>query len=294
MNRQKVIIITGPTASGKSALAVDVARRLGTEVISADSRQIYRDIPVATAAPTREEMQGVRHHLIGTHSLDETYSASKFEADALAIIRRLHHEGKPAVVCGGSMLYVDALRFGIDEMPEADPGIRASLMEEWKRYGDARLRLRLLGADPEYYARVDLDNMKRVFHALEVSLTAGRPYSSLLTGRHTDREFDCVTLCIDRPREELFDRINRRTLLMMEQGLLDEAKATFHLRHLNSLNTVGLKEMYAHLEGKFTLDEAIARIQKNTRVYAKKQLTWYRKDPGIIWVKDGETELPLS
>ncbi|MDE7495419.1 MAG: tRNA (adenosine(37)-N6)-dimethylallyltransferase MiaA [Muribaculaceae bacterium] len=280
-DNNSVIVITGPTASGKSALAVDMALRLDGEVVSADSRQLYKDIPIVTAAPTEEEMRGVPHHLVGTLSLEENYSAARFEQEALAIIRDIHARGKRAIVCGGSMMYIDALCNGIDELPDVPEQLRADLMEEWKQYGDASMRLRLLGLDPDYYARVDLDNMKRVFHAVEMSIAAGQPYSTLLTGKRVAREFPIEKIFIDMPREKLFDRINRRVLLMMETGLEEEARKVYPLRHLNSLNTVGLKEMFAYFDGTFTLEEAIARIQKNTRVYAKKQITWHKKTAGV-------------
>ena len=280
-DNNRVIVITGPTASGKSALAVDMALRLDGEVVSADSRQLYKDIPIVTAAPTEEEMRGVPHHLVGTLSLEENYSAARFEQEALAIIRDIHARGKRTIVCGGSMMYIDALCNGIDELPDVPEQLRADLMEEWKQYGDASMRLRLLGLDPDYYARVDLDNMKRVFHAVEMSIAAGQPYSTLLTGKRVAREFSIEKIFIDMPREKLFDRINRRVLLMMEAGLEEEARKVYPLRHLNSLNTVGLKEMFAYFDGTFTLEEAIARIQKNTRVYAKKQITWHKKTAGV-------------
>lgn len=276
-----MIVITGPTASGKSALAVEVARRLDTDVISADSRQIYRDIPIVTAAPTVEEMGGVRHHLVGMLPLDAYYSASEFERDALTVAESLFSEERPAVVCGGSMMYVDALCHGIDDLPTVPAELRASLMEEWRERGDDWLRLRLLALDPVHYAKVDLCNMKRVFHAVEISVTAGAPYSSLITGERKKRPFDIIKVCLEGDRERLFSRINARVDNMMGSGLEEEARRVYPLRHLNSLNTVGLKEMFAWFDGTFTKDEAVARMQKNTRVYAKKQLTWYKRDPGM-------------
>lgn len=273
-----LIVITGPTASGKSALAVEVARRLHSEVVSADSRQIYRDIPIVTATPTEEEMMGVPHHLIGMLPLDAYYSASEFETDALAIVRRLLSEHGVAIVCGGSMMYVDALCNGIDELPTVPVELRESLMEDWRRRGDEWLRGELRRLDPVHYDRVDLNNMKRVFHAVEISQTAGCAYSSLLTGQKRDREFRIVKAGLDGEREELFRRINGRVEQMMLHGLEEEARRVYAYRHLNSLNTVGLKEMFAWFDGLMTKEEAVMRIQKNTRVYAKKQLTWHKRD----------------
>lgn len=273
-----LIVITGPTASGKSALAVEVARRLDTEIISSDSRQIYHGIPIVTATPTTEEMGGVRHHLIDVLPLDAYYSASEFEQDALCISNGLFESRGVAVVCGGSMMYVDALCNGIDDIPTVPEGIRKSLMDEWKDRGDEWLLIRLQCLDPVHYERVDKKNMKRVFHAVEISVTANKPYSSLTTGMKKERDFDILKICLEGDRGKLFERINSRVMHMMDAGLEEEARTVYPMRRLNSLNTVGLKEMFAWFDGILTRDEAIARIQKNTRVYAKKQLTWYKRD----------------
>ncbi len=285
MNKEKtLIVITGPTASGKSALAVDVALRLGTSVISADSRQVYADIPIATAQPTVEERRGVPHHLVGHLPLNASYSAARFEEDALSIIGKEFERGDNAVVCGGSMLYVDALCNGIDLLPTVDESLRLDLMERWKAEGDDWLLARLKELDPDHFELVDRKNLKRVFHAVEVSLQAGQPYSSLLTGAKRERPFRIVKIALTMDRERLFDRINRRVELMMEAGLAEEARRVYPLRELNSLNTVGLKEMFAWIDGVWDLHTAVARIQKNTRVYAKKQMTWHKKDADIRYV----------
>ena len=277
-------VITGPTASGKSALAVDLARQLDTEIISADSRQIYKGIPIVTAVPTEEERGGVRHHLMEMLPLEAYYSASSFEQDALSICRHLFSEKGCAVVCGGSMLYIDALCNGIDELPTVPDDIRQGLMVEWNERGDDWLLEELRRLDPESYAKVDRNNLKRVFHAVEISLTAGVPYSSLLTGSKVERDFRIVKVALNGERQRLFERINRRVELMMAAGLEEEARGVYPRRSLNSLNTVGLKEMFAWFDGLMTRDEAVARIQKNTRVYAKKQLTWHRRDDSLIWL----------
>ncbi len=277
-------VITGPTASGKSALAVDLARRLGTEIISADSRQVYQGIPIVTAVPTEEERGGIRHHLMEMLPLEAYYSASSFEHDALRLSRQLFDEHGSAVVCGGSMLYIDALCNGIDELPTVPDEIRQTLMEDWKNRGDDWLLDQLRILDPVWYDKVDRNNLKRVFHAVEISLTAGVPYSSLLTGARTERDFRIVKVALNGERQRLFERINRRVELMMEAGLEEEARRVYPKRNLNSLNTVGLKEMFAWFEGFMTNEEAVARIQKNTRVYAKKQLTWHKRDDSLIWL----------
>ena len=283
MNR-RLIVITGPTASGKSALAVEAARILDTEIISADSRQIYKGMPIVTAVPPEEERGGITHHLMECLDLREEYSAARFAEEAGKIAEQIWKEGRQdVVVCGGSMMYVDTLCFGIDALPDVPPDFRTSLKTEWENNGDPWLLSRLHDLDPDYYARVDRANIKRVFHAVEISMIVGKPYSSLLTGHRKKADgFEIVRFMIDLPREELFARINARVERMMEAGLEEEARRLYPLRGLNSLNTVGLKEMFARFDGQMTEEEAVARIAKNTRVYAKKQLTWFKRDPDIM------------
>lgn len=273
-----LIVITGATASGKSALAIDVAGRLGCEIISADSRQLFRDIPIGTAAPTAEQLAAVPHHLVGTLPLDGYYSAAQFEADALAIAERLWERSPYVVVCGGSMMYIDALTDGIDQLPTISVATRERVLQMLEQQGLSGLLAYLEILDPEYYAVVDRANTRRVVHAIEICLEAGVPYSQLRVRRRADRPFRIVKVAIDMPREQLFARINRRVELMMEQGLLDEARRVYPLRHLNSLNTVGFKELFAYFDGEMDLPTATARIAKNTRVYAKKQLTWLARE----------------
>ena len=273
-----LIVITGPTASGKSALAVDVAERLGTGIISADSRQVYRGIPIVTAMPTDDERSRVPHHLIDMLPLDAYYSAAEFERDALALTRRMLSEKGVAVVCGGSMLYVDALCHGIDELPTVPDSIRDSLKQEHDSHGDGWLLEELRRVDPEYYEVVDRRNMKRVFHAVEIVRAAGTTYTSLRTGQRRQREFKIRKILLDPPRDVLFDRINRRVDAMVRDGLEEEARSVYPMRALNSLNTVGLKEMFAWFDGTMDRTTAIERIKKNTRVYAKKQMTWRNRE----------------
>ena len=283
-DRPKVYVITGPTASGKSALAIELARHLKTEIISADSRQVYSGIPVSTAVPSIEERKGITHHLMEILDLTDYYSASLFEQQSLEIVNNLLREKGSAIICGGSMLYIDSFCNGIDDLPTIPAEIRESLMTEWHEKGDDWLRSLLHNLDPKYWEIVDLRNMKRVFHAVEICLTVNKPYSSLRTGRNVKRPFEIKKFCLDGPREQLFARINKRSLQMLESGLKEEAEKVYSLRHLNSLNTVGLKEMFAFFDGLLTLEEAISRIQKNTRVYAKKQLTWHKKDPSLTYL----------
>lgn len=284
-NRPKVAVITGPTASGKTSLAIEVARRLGCEIISADSRQLYRDLPIGTAAPTAEEQTAVRHHMVGTLGLEDYYSAAQFEGDALDLLPGIFdRSGGYAVVCGGSMMYVDALINGIDEMPTVSPEVRAKVMRLAEEQGSEGLLALLEIMDPAYRAMVDSANTKRVMHALEISMQAGVPYSTLRTGRRAVRDFDTVKFAIDMPREMLFDRINRRVDRMIEEGFIEEARNVYDRRELNSLNTVGYKELFAWFDGTMDRETAIARIKKNTRVYAKKQLTWLRRDQSVVWL----------
>lgn len=284
--RPLLIVITGPTASGKTSLAIDVARRLGCDIISADSRQLFRDIPIGTAAPTPDERAAARHHFVATLGLEDYYSAARFEEDALALLPEIfERSGGYAVVCGGSMMYVDALVNGIDTMPTITDDVRTKVTRLASEQGTEGLLALLEITDPDYYAIVDRSNTKRVIHALEISMQAGVPYSSLRTGSKAERPFDTIKFAIDMPREMLFDRINRRVDAMIADGFVEEARRVFDRRELNSLNTVGYKEMFACFDGLMDFDTAVARIKKNTRVYAKKQLTWLKRDPSVIWLK---------
>lgn len=269
-------MIAGPTASGKSALAVREAQRLGTEVIGADSRQVYRGMPIITAVPTMEERQGVPHRLVETLDLHEYCSAAAWCDMALEEIADVLATHDEAVVCGGSMLYIDALTRGLDDLPTVPDDIRAETKAEYAEKGLEWAQEELRRLDPDYYAQVDQKNPKRLVHAIELIRTAGRPYSQMRRGVRAERPFDIELRLLQPDRQELFARINARTEAMMTAGALDEARRLYPLRHLNSLNTVGAKELFAHLEGLMSLDEAVARIQKNTRVYAKKQLLWAR------------------
>ncbi|MBQ2440253.1 MAG: tRNA (adenosine(37)-N6)-dimethylallyltransferase MiaA [Muribaculaceae bacterium] len=294
INNKTLIVITGPTGIGKSATAIDLAQRLSTEIISADSRQVYKGIPIITAAPTEEERSIVPHHLVDFLELDEYYSASLFEQQALSLLDQIFRRSDYAVVCGGSMMYVDALCNGIDELPTIPDHIRQQLMQEHADNGNDWLLQRLEQLDPVYYNQVDRQNTKRVFHAIEICLASGRPYSSLRTGTRRSRPFRIIKTALTADRQLIFDRINLRVEKMLEMGMLDEARSVYHLRHLNSLNTVGFKEMFRYLDGEWDLPTAIARMQKNTRVYAKKQMTWYQRDPLIHWIDASAQATPTE
>lgn len=277
-NKKKLIVITGPTGSGKTALAIKLAREMKTEIISADSRQIYREIPIGTAAPTQEELSLAKHHLVGILELEDYYSAAKFEQDAHKILENIWRKNKYAIVCGGSMMYIDSLCYGIDELPDISPEIRRKAYSIMDEGGIEAVRENLKEIDPQYFERADLNNHKRMLHAIEVSMQAGKAYSSLLTGKKAERDYDIIKISIEHAREKLFERINRRVDQMIANGMEREAEKVYHKRHLNSLNTVGFKELFMMMEGKMDRKTAIARIAKNTRVYAKKQLTWLKKD----------------
>ena len=294
INNKTLIVITGPTGIGKSATAIDLAQRLSTEIISADSRQVYKGIPIITAAPTEKERSIVPHHLVDFLELDEYYSASLFEQQALSLLDQTFRRSDYAVVCGGSMMYVDALCNGIDELPTIPDNIRQQLMQEHADNGNDWLLQRLEQLDPVYYNQVDRQNTKRVFHAVEICLASGRPYSSLRTGTRQSRPFRIIKTALTADRQLIFDRINLRVEKMLEMGMLDEARSVYHLRHLNSLNTVGFKEMFRYIDGEWDLPTAIARMQKNTRVYAKKQMTWYQRDPLIHWIDASAQATPTE
>ena len=278
-----LIVITGPTGVGKTAAAIKLAQQLHCDIINADSRQIYRGIPICTAAPTPEELAAARHHFVAFKDLEETYSAAQFEADVLALLPSLWQQGDYAVMCGGSMLYVDAVCRGIDQLPDISQEVRAAVKEKLHNQGLESLVAELELLDPQYAATVDRRNTSRVCHAVEICRQAGVPYSTLRTGTAKQRDFNIIKLALNIEREELFNRINARVDRMIEAGLEQEARSVYHLRHLNSLNTVGMKEMFAVFDGTMDRHTAIERMKKNTRVYAKKQLTWYRRDPDITW-----------
>ncbi len=277
-----LIVVTGPTGSGKTDLSIQLAQRLGCEIISADSRQLFRDIPIGTAAPDSAQLAAVPHHFVGTLALDDYYSAARFEEEVMELLPRLWKKSRYAIMCGGSMMYIDAVTRGIDELPTVSEQVRTDMAAIYRTEGIEGLRARLRLLDPDYLSAADPANHRRLIHAVEICIEAGVPYSSLRTGTVKERPFNIVKMMIDYPRQELFDRINRRVESMIEHGLVEEARRVYPMRHLNSLNTVGYKELFAWFDGAMDRDTAIARIAKNTRVYAKKQLTWLKRDPSVI------------
>jgi tRNA dimethylallyltransferase len=284
-SEKALIIILGPTASGKTDLAIKTAKWLGTEIISADSRQFYRELSIGTAKPSPDQLAAVKHHFIGHLSITEHYNISRFEQDTIKLINELFLTHDTVVMTGGSGLYIDAVCYGVDEQPEHDPAIRQVLIEKYKAEGIDYLRSELLRLDPDYYQQVDLNNPHRLMRALEVCLMTGKPYFSYRKGKQKKRDFRIVKIGIDIPREELVSRTDKRVDEMMSGGLIGEARAYYEFRHLNALNTVGYKEIFDFIDGKYSLEEAVEKIRINTRRYAKRQMTWFRKDPDIKWIK---------
>lgn len=285
-NMEKTLkVIIGPTGIGKTAYALQVAEEHGCPILNADSRQIYKDIPIGTAAPTAEEMARVHHYFVGTLRLDQYYSAAQYEQEAMHLLEELFKQHDTVVLSGGSMMYVDAVCKGIDDIPTVDEETRSLLKQRYEQEGLEPLveELRLL--DPQYYNECDKRNPKRVVHALEICYMTGQPFSAFRVKKEVRRPFRIEKIGLQRPRPILFERINRRVDLMMEQGLLEEAKRVLPYRTFNSLNTVGYKELFKYLDGEWTLDFALDKIRRNSRVYAKKQMTWFKKDPDVKWVE---------
>lgn len=278
-----LIVITGPTAVGKTALCLDIAKHFGIPVINADSRQIYKELRIGTARPTEEEMQEVKHYFVGRLGLDDYYSASMYEQDVLALLEGLFKESDYALMSGGSMMYIDAVCNGIDDIPTVDDQTRETLKHRLKEEGLEALVEELRMLDPEHWAIVDKQNPRRVVHALEICHITGKTYTSFRTAEKKQRPFRIVKIGLNREREELYRRINQRVDEMMRQGLLKEAEEMYPKRELNALNTVGYKELFQYFEGRWSLEEAVERIKGNTRRYARKQLTWFKKDPHIKW-----------
>lgn len=278
-----LIVITGPTAVGKTALCLDIAQHFGIPIINADSRQIYKELKIGTASPTSEQLQLVPHYFVGSLSLTDYYSASLFEQQVLEILSRQFRSHDFALMAGGSMMYIDAVCDGIDDIPTIDDQTRTMMKQRLADEGLEALCEELRQRDPEYYEIVDRQNPKRVVHALEICTMTGQTYTSFRKREKKPRPFRIVKIGLNREREELYGRINARVDRMMQQGLLKEAEALFPLREQNALNTVGYKELFDYLDGRWPLEEAVERIKGNTRRYARKQLTWYKKDPQIKW-----------
>jgi tRNA dimethylallyltransferase len=283
-----LIVLLGPTGVGKTELALRLADSFHIPIINADSRQIFAEIPIGTAAPTKGQLQRVKHYFVGNHHLEDYYSASMYEQDVLKLIEELStntQQPSPTVhlMSGGSMMYIDAVCYGIDDIPTVDDETRETMKRRLKEEGLPALVEELRTLDPEHYAIVDKQNPRRVVHALEICHMTGKTYTSFRTNTKKERPFRTIKIGLNRPREELYERINLRVDQMMAEGLLDEASRVFPLRHLNALNTVGYKELFNYFDGVWTLEEAVERIKGNTRRYMRKQLTWFKRDESVHW-----------
>lgn len=292
--KKTLIVITGPTAVGKTALCLDIAKHFGIPIINADSRQIYRELKIGTAAPTEDQLRQVRHYFVGTLALTDYYSASMYEEQVMQLLGELFQSSDYALLTGGSMMYIDAVCNGIDDIPTVDDKTRNALKQRLADEGLDALCEQLRELDPEHYEVVDRKNPRRVVHALEICLMTGRTYTSFRTNARKERPFRIIKIGLTRDREVIYNRINQRVDDMMQAGLLDEARSLYHLRHLNALNTVGYKEMFTYLDGTWTLDEAVERLKGNTRRYARKQLTWYKRDPEMTWFSPDDKQLILN
>ncbi|MEO7216122.1 tRNA (adenosine(37)-N6)-dimethylallyltransferase MiaA [Mucilaginibacter sp.] len=284
MNQPTLIVIAGPTASGKTAAAIKLAQHFNTVVVSADSRQFFREMSIGTAKPTAEELAAAPHYFINSHSISESFSVGDFERECLVLLERLFQKHPVVVLAGGSGLYIKAICEGFDELPTANEGIRERLNAELAENGLIPLQDRLKAVDPVYYNEVDINNPQRVIRAIEVYESSGQPFSSYRTAKINKRTFNIIKLGLDMPRELLYSRINQRVDIMVVDGLVEEVESLLPYRHLNALNTVGYSEVFDHLDGKTDLPTAISLIKQNTRRFAKRQMTWFRKDKEIAWV----------
>ena len=278
-----LLVLLGPTGVGKTALSIEIAQWLNAPVISADSRQLYKDLVIGTSAPDEAQMRQVPHYMVGTLELKDYYSASQYEEEVLSLLRELHKKHHTIVLTGGSMMYIDALCKGIDEIPTVTPEIRQVAWEQYEKEGIRPFLDELKTKDPTHYEEVDHSNYKRVIHAIEICRMTGKTYSSFRTRQIKKRPFQIIKIGLTRPREELYARINKRVDQMMEDGLLDEVRKVYSFRAYNSLNTVGYKELFLYLDGVWTLDMAVEKIKRNSRVYARKQITWFKRDQDIHW-----------
>jgi len=287
-----LVVVLGPTGVGKTDLSIALAERYNTSIVSSDSRQIYREMNVGTAVPEQEYLDRVKHYFIGDLSIHDYYNSWEYEKQAVAKIEELHKSSDVVLLVGGSMMYIDAVCNGIDDIPTIDPQLRADILKKYEEEGLESIRMQLKQLDPVFYDEVDLKNAKRVIHAVEVCLMAGKPYSSMRTNKGRERSFEIIKLGLNRDREELYDRINKRVDIMFADGLEDEARSLYPYKSLNSLNTVGYKELFGYFNGEYDFEEAVRLIKRNSRRYAKRQLSWFNRDESIQWFNpDNEAEI---
>lgn len=294
MKKPTLIVLLGPTGVGKTELSLSIAEAYHTSIVSADSRQLYADIKIGTAAPTAEQLARVPHYFVGTLDLHDYYSAAQYEMEVLKKLEELFRENDVVVLTGGSMMYIDAVCKGIDDIPTVDNETRQLMLERYEQEGLERLCAELKLLDPEYYQIVDLKNHKRVIHALEICYMTGKTFTSFRTQTQKERPFEILKIGLTREREELYERINRRVDIMMEEGLLEEARRVYPFRQLNSLNTVGYKELFNYLDGTWELPFAIEKIKQNSRIYSRKQMTWFKRDQHITWFHPEDTAEIMS
>jgi len=292
--KNTLIVLPGPTGVGKTAFATGLAERLGCDIISCDSRQFYREMKIGTAAPGEEELARAKHHFVGFLSVTDYYSISLFERDVLALLPSLFPSNPVVIMTGGSMLYMDAVCRGMDDIPDTDPAVRQKYLEMYHNEGIEGLRIALKLLDPVSYSRIDLHNPRRILRALEITESSGRPYSSFLTAPVRQRDFRIIKAGLTRERSELYRRIDMRVDRMMEEGLEQEAASLIRYRGLNALNTVGYREMFRWFDGEVSREEAVMLIRRNTRRYARKQLTWWNRDSQINWFDASESEKIIS
>jgi len=285
-----LIVVLGPTGVGKSGISIQLAKHFSTDIISADSRQLFRELSIGTAVPSPEELQSVCHHFIQTRSIHDYYNVSEYETEAIGLINQLFKTKNPLILTGGSMLYIDTICKGIDDIPTVTPEIRNEVITWYEENGLEALRQRLLELDPEYHGIVDLNNPKRLLHAVEVCQMTGKTFTSFRKNTVRERPFRILKIGINQDREILYQRINLRVDQMMEAGLLEEARAVYPYKNLNSLNTVGYKELFSYFDGSCSLDEAVDLIKRNSRRYARKQLTWFRRDTEIVWFEPDQVD----
>lgn len=278
-----LIVLVGPTGVGKTELSFSIAEKYNTPIISSDSRQLYADLKIGTAAPTKEQLRRVKHYFIGTLKLTDYYSAAQYESDVLKLSDELFKQHDVLLMTGGSMMYIDAVCKGIDDIPTVDAETRAQMLQHYEEVGLEEICKELKLLDPEYYSIVDLKNPKRVIHALEICYMTGRTYTSFRTRNIKERPFHILKIGLNREREELYERINKRVDQMINDGLVEEARKVYEFRELNSLNTVGYKELFNYFNGEWTLDFAIEKIKQNSRIYSRKQMTWFKRDSEITW-----------
>ena len=288
--RGTLIVVCGPTASGKTKLAIQLAKQFKAEIISADSRQVYKELKIGSAPPSDAELKEVKHHFIASRNLDEDYNAGAYEKDVLQLLDKLFPQNKYAILVGGSGLYIDAVCNGFDKVPTSFPEIRKQLQDLYEAEGLEQLQNKLKELDPDYYGKIDLDNPQRLMRALEVCVGSGKPYSSFRKGKTNPRDFRIIKIGLEFPREVLYKRIDERVDEMMKAGLAEEAKKLISLKHLNALQTVGYKELFDLFENKTSLHEAVDLIKRNSRRYAKRQLTWFRRDKEIQWFSPDEND----